>query len=236
MTTWLTTVAVMAAIALVAAGLAPTPRPRVPGSAAAPAHPIDAATRWARVPRQAPSLRWRRRRPVGPVAVAEWCDGIARSIRAGDTARSAIAMLPDDRDVARATSSFRSRLERGAALADAAVDLDGIAEEPHLAMAVSVIGATSRLGEVRADPYDRVAAALRMRDADRQERAVHSAQAAMSARVLTALPVAMLALLVATDGGVRSALAEPLGATLVAIGALFNAAGWLWMRKIVRSS
>ncbi len=168
--------------------------------------------------------------------MAEWCDDLARSIRAGETIRTALASVPADDGVAAATVALRTRLARGVPVAESTERLDGIAREPHLAMATSVIAATSQLGEIRAEPFDRVAAVLRLREADRQERAVHSAQAAMSARVLTALPVAMLLLLVVADADVRAALARPFGIGLVLLGAAFNTAGWLWMRRIVRTS
>ena len=247
LTTWLTVGAAVAVVALVAAGMAPRPRSRRPSPPAREARAPAAGEHAPSERHRLPTVRWvtppaetwrrmrRRRRALGPVAVAEWCDDIARSIRAGDTLRAAVSATPDHAGVAAATAPFRARLARGEVVADSAERVEQTGHQPHLAMATSVIAASSRLGEVRAEPFDRVAAVLRLRDADQQERAVHSAQAAMSARVLTALPVAMLALLLVTDSDVRTALTQPVGATLVALGTGFNTAGLLWMRRIVRA-
>ena len=62
---------------------------------------------------------------------------------------------------------------------------------------------------------------------------MQSAQARLSAVVLTWLPVAVLALLVLTSGGVRHVVSSPVGIVLLGSGSLLNLAGWWWMRRIV---
>jgi tight adherence protein B len=81
-------------------------------------------------------------------------------------------------------------------------------------------------------PLERFAATMRQHVSDDLERAAQSAQAKMSARVLTAVPVVMLAVLVATDADVRNVLAEARGGGVVAAGLMLNAAGAWWMRRI----
>ena len=79
--------------------------------------------------------------------------------------------------------------------------------------------ACADLGGPAAQPLDRTAATLRARAADLAERQVHSAQARLSAMVLTLLPVAALALLLATSTATRTAVLGPSGALCLGAGA-----------------
>ncbi len=106
-------------------------------------------------------------------------------------------------------------------------------EGPHLELALSVIATSARLGGSPAAAIDRTASTLRRRAADVDERDAHSAQARLSAHVLTVVPVAMLALLVVTDDDVRVASTSPVGATCIVVGLSLNAIGSLWMRHII---
>ena len=74
---------------------------------------------------------------------------------------------------------------------------------------------------------------LRQRAADLDERSAQAAQARLSTHVMTAVPLLMLAALVATDGDVRSVVTSPTGAACIAAGLTLNAAGWWWMNRIV---
>ena len=96
-----------------------------------------------------------------------------------------------------------------------------------------MIAVSATLGGASAAPLDRAAAALRLRAVDDEERRSHSAQARLSAHVLTVIPVGMLALLVTTDPDVRAVVVEPVGAACVATGLLLNATGWVWMRHTI---
>ena len=63
---------------------------------------------------------------------------------------------------------------------------------------------------------------------------MRSAQARMSARVLSALPVAFGLWCLTTDRRVaRFTLGSPAGWACIAAGAASNVAGWWWMRRIV---
>jgi tight adherence protein B len=80
------------------------------------------------------------------------------------------------------------------------------------------------------------AALLRERAAVRAEAATHAAQARLSARVLTAVP-----LLFATWGAVsstsfRQSLLSPFGVVAASLGLGLNAVGWWWMHRIVRAA
>lgn len=164
-------------------------------------------------------------------AVAAWCDDIARRVRSGSTLRDAVATLPADPTTERATAPLRLAIERGASVADAIARLD--AGGAHLRLALGVIATASRIGGPAAASIDRAAMLLRQRAADLDERATQAAQARLSSHVMTAVPLLMLAALVATDDDVRSVMTSPIGTVCVVAGLALNAAGWWWMRRIV---
>lgn len=189
------------------------------------------ATRW---------RRWRVGTDVGPDQVAVWCDGLARSLRGGNTLRhSLLRGIPANPALRDATHPLRQALERGRSVTDAIVDLldqqrpTAGRTNPHLRLVGSVLAGSADIGGSAAAPLDRVAAALRLRVVDGQERAAHSAQARLSAHVLTLVPVGVLALLVSTDAHVRSVVVRPVGAALLAAGMVLNLSGWWWMRYII---
>ena len=177
---------------------------------------------------------------LSPGAVAEWCDALARSLRAGTTLRSAlISIEPTDPVLADRSQAVRQALGRGATVSTAVIGLQaGTTSRPrrqssHLALAAAVLATSGSIGGPTAASLDRLAGALRLRVADRQERAAHSAQARLSAHVLTFVPLGLLALLAATDSDVRAVLSKPAGFALVSIGLALNLSGWWWMRYIV---
>ena len=106
-------------------------------------------------------------------------------------------------------------------------------QSPHLALAAAVLATSGSIGGPAAASLDRLAGALRLRVADGPERTAHSAQARLSAHVLTFIPLSLLALLAATDSDVRAVLSQSSGLTLVSVGLALNLAGWWWMRCIV---
>ena len=125
-------------------------------------------------------------------------------------------------------------LTRGRRLADAVAETAGD-DDPASATGLvgPVLAACAELGGPAAIPLERVAATLHARSAERAERRVNSAQARLSARVLSAVPLGVLALLAVAEPAVRSALVAPVGVACVVVGGLFNLAGWCWMRHLV---
>jgi tight adherence protein B len=102
-----------------------------------------------------------------------------------------------------------------------------------LGVVVPVLRACTELGGPAAPPLERAAATLHGRaDAD-AERWAHSAQARLSAAVLTVLPVGVLALLAAGEPSIRASLMTPPGMICVVAGGLLNASGWCWMRRVI---
>ena len=123
----------------------------------------------------------------------------------------------------------------GAADLAAVTDCVNAAFTPAL-IVLTVIAAASEVGGSAAAAIDRVAATLRQRAADQAERRVQAAQARLSAHVMTAVPLSMLGLLLATDDDVRVVIITPVGATCLVAGLTLNTGGWLWMRHIVEVS
>jgi Flp pilus assembly protein TadB len=185
-------------------------------------------------------LRMARSAPIPAAQVAAWCDAISRRLRAGETLRTAFeAERPDDRGLLARTEPLRRSLRHGATVADAvaATMPDSgsarVSHDPHLELLCSVVAATADFGGSAAAPIDRVGATLRLRNADGQEREAQSAQARLSAHVLTVVPLAVLALLASTDADVRQFSTGGLGLTVIASGLALNLTGWWWMKRIV---
>ncbi len=101
------------------------------------------------------------------------------------------------------------------------------------AVVVQVLGAAAELGGPVAATLDAGASLLRERVAAREEALAHSAQARLSARVLTAVPVAFAAWSAVGSGSFRAAVLTPAGTAAVALGGALNLAGWWWMRRVV---
>lgn len=210
--------------------------------------------------RRSPRSKWlsarptRRRTPrsVQPAMLAAWSDDLARTLRHGATLHAALVQtLPTDPVIERRSRSLRHWLDRGATVADACdewfIDLVGDTERRAsqrvrrsdrselLATMAAVLAAVATLGGTAAGPLDRFAVAMRQRASDDLERAAQSAQAKMSARVLTCVPLAVLVLLVLTDADVRGVITSATGGFVVALGLLLNTTGAIWMQRIARS-
>lgn len=186
---------------------------------------------WARLPRRRPHLQ--------PAAVAAWCDDLSRELRHGSTLRSAIeTTIPADAVVADHTETVRHLLSRGDTVSTACDEwsrkLDGESAVgiDVLGTLATVLSATASLGGNNAEPIDRFGITMRQRTSDDLERAANSAQARMSARVLTVVPLALLAVLFATDPGVRGAVTSSRGLMVVGVGLALNGVGAWWMRRI----
>jgi tight adherence protein B len=184
--------------------------------------------------RRGPVIRWRpATADPRPDEVADWCELVARALRSGSSLSAAIAAgAGADSTMAPLAASVMRQTGRGEPLV---VALDAVGVDPSSAagLAVVVLRSCACFGGPAAAPLERAAATLRARDAVLAEQRAHSAQARLSARVLTLIPIALLALLATTDGKVRTAIVTPAGATVVMLGAALNAVGSLWMRRII---
>ena len=84
------------------------------------------------------------------------------------------------------------------------------------------------------ESLDRAAATLRDREAVGNERVAQSAQARLSARVLTILPIAFGGWTLLTTPTVQHFFLTPIGVACLLLGLGLNAGGWLLMRRVSR--
>jgi len=167
------------------------------------------------------------------VTAAAFCEAAARSLRAGSTLTAALTEAAGEQHgFGGAVAPVLDAVTRGRALADvlAEVDVDPATAE---GLVLGVLHSCASLGGPAAAPLERVAMTLRTRAAIAEEHAAHSAQARLSAKVLTLVPVALLVLLAVTEANVRGALATGPGFAVVVAGAALNVAGWRWMQHVI---
>jgi tight adherence protein B len=181
-----------------------------------------------------PAIRWwPAKGDPRPDEVADWCELVARALRSGSSLSAAIAAgAAADSAMAPIVGTVLRQVGRGESLAGA-LDTAGVDSSSAAGLTVTVLRSCARFGGPAAAPLERAAATLRAREAVLAEQRAHSAQARLSARVLTLIPIALLALLATTDGTVRTAVVTPVGAAVVMLGAVLNGLGSLWMRRII---
>ena len=158
--------------------------------------------------------------------VADWAallDVVGAEVRAGSSL-----------DCAWEVAWQRHRLEGRALRSGMSVrDLSPYGCTPDEAIVVHVITAAASLGGSIAPTIDAAAALLREREAARADARAHSAQARLSAQVLTAVPVVFAGWNFASSASVRAAGTGRGGLTALTAGVVCNLVGWRWMRRIV---
>ncbi len=163
-------------------------------------------------------LVWLRRRAPSTTA-GEWAtflDTTSTEVRSGS---SLIAALAHSRS-------------RHPAMAARVFSFDGNTD-PDLAVVAQSVTAALELGGAVAATLHHGAALLREREAQRAEAMAYSAQARLSAKVLTGVPLAFTAWSAATSPTFRQAITSPTGLTAAVVGLACNTVGWWWMRRIV---
>lgn len=213
-----------AAILFAGAALRPRPVPRRLDAASVDHEQRSPADGWRS------AVTRRKRRTITPFEVATWCEALSRAVRGGATLTTAIRTTSPPPSLGAEVDRIVLALDRGATIADA---LAVRSSSVHVDVAIVVIRACAVHGGSAAEPLDRAAATLRARATDDADRHTHSAQARLSAMVMTTLPVAMLALLVMTSASTRAAVASTPGLVAVIVGAALNIVGWRWMRRLV---
>lgn len=170
-------------------------------------------------------------------AGVEVLEHAARDLRAGRSLSTALAEALDPHPLV--LVDVRDGLRRGAgahAAIDAAVRAGraATADERLLLQAVSICRDAGRSAP---DVLERAADVLRERQAWRRERHSQAAQARLSARVLTGLPVVFALWSALTDEGVRAAYrTSPLPTVCAAVGGVLNVVGWWWMQRLTGRS
>lgn len=187
-----------------------------------------------RRPRQSPLAHpFRPRRTAGASTpdVIELLDALASDVRSGTTLRAALEWAAGRSDSQPSRAAVAAILRSSAEGPPA-----GSPGSPALAIAAQAIGAALTLGGSQARTLDTAASLLRERHSIDLERHAQSSQARLSAKVMTVIPIVFTSWVLLTNDAARRAASSPLGATSLAAGACLNAAGWLWMRRIVQAS
>lgn len=178
--------------------------------------------------RRSPASPRHRRASNRPAhTAAEWAtllDAVSTHLRSGSSLLDAWSSAIDERRVC--GDAVQSDRTLAATVATPTSDADE-------AVVLQAMGAAMMLGGPMAATVDAAAAMLREREAIRAEAAAHSAQARLSARVLTAVPLLFAAWSTASSSSFRHSITTPLGATFVVVGGLLNLGGWRWMQRIV---
>jgi tight adherence protein B len=214
----------VAAVIVAAIGVAPAMASpaRLPGTSAT-------AARWLRC------ARWpvaRMRRPVAPdeVTVAAWCDRVAGEVRAGSSLSHAVVAASQEPGAP--FEHVAHAIRRGRPLAAVFRD-DRTDPTTPVGLAAPVMAMCAEVGGPAALALERLAATLLARAAERDERRTASAQARLSARVLTLLPLCVVTLLVLVEPSIRAAIATPAGAACVLVGATLDLVGAWWMSRMI---
>ncbi len=158
---------------------------------------------------------------------------MAVEVRTGSSCRTALTMAFRSVDGTPAwVRAVVTACDDGAALVDALRAVRTVGGDEAL-LRQALVGAAS-MGAGSGAALDRAAAVLRDRAAMSEERRAWGAQARLSARVLTIVPVAFGGwMLVSNDSTRTAALGSPIGLAALAAGAALNATGWWWMRRII---
>ena len=115
----------------------------------------------------------------------------------------------------------------------ASIDTGHAATTADEAVVVQALRAAHTLGGPTAATLDAASALLRERAVIRGEAAAFSAQARLSARVLTGVPLVFAAWSALSSRTFRTAIVSPLGIASAVAGGACNLLGWWWMRRIV---
>jgi len=201
------------------------------------------------------AVRLRLRRPVASQpdheteAIAA-LDRIAREMRSGSSLPAALAdalgahptVLADVRCAlgggeATSTALHEAVAARCFAAADAGSGsgAGSGAGSPVDTLALQALRACHRAGGSGVEAIERASSVLRERRAWQAERWAQGAQARLSARLLTLLPVAFALWGAVTSDRVRQAYSgSPVPGVCTTIGIVLNLIGWRWMNRLVR--
>lgn len=162
-------------------------------------------------------------------------DAVARDVRSGASLTAAVESALASPARPRSLDPAHDALRRGAAVSDALRSCEASSVgDPDLSAVAQVLTTCADVGGPSAEPIDRTATVLRERAAARADRRAHAAQALLSARVLTVVPIAFASWSASRDGRLREVYAHSRPAQLgVAGGLVLCVAGWHWMRRLV---
>ena len=161
---------------------------------------------------------------------------LGRAIRAGHPLSAGIRMVADE-SADPVASEFNQVFEEnrfGLPFEDALmglVDRNDLVDARIFATAVLV---QREVGGNLAEILDKIAATVRSRFAVQRQLRVYTAQGRLSGYVLGALPIVLTIVVFSIDPDYASMLwTEPVGRLMIAVAAVMQVIGYLWIRKIV---
>ena len=170
-----------------------------------------------------------------PPAITDFLDAIARDVRSGFSLASSFVQCSDQqRDDNHWSQPVAQQCLRGVVLADALVECALPTWTPEIRFASRTLAVASAGGAGVAPALEHSASVLREQQGLMLDRDVQAAQAQLSTKVLTWLPIAVFAWIAITDPIARSfLLSTPVGMCCVATGITLNVAGRKWMSRVV---
>ena len=170
-----------------------------------------------------------------PPAITDFLDAIARDVRSGFSLASSFVQCSDQqRDDNHWSQPVAQQCLRGVVLADALVECALPTWTPEIRFASRTLAVASAGGAGVAPALEHSASVLREQQGLMLDRDVQAAQAQLSTKVLTWLPIAVFAWIAITDPIARMfLLSTPAGMCCVATGITLNVSGRKWMSRVV---
>ena len=168
-------------------------------------------------------------------AITDFLDAIARDVRSGFSLASSFVQCSDQQsDDNHWSQPVAQQCLRGVVLADALVECALPTWTPEIRFASRTLAVASAGGAGVAPALEHSASVLREQLALMLDRDVQAAQAQLSTKVLTWLPIAVFAWIAITDPIARMfLLTTPVGMCCVATGITLNISGRKWMSHVV---
>ena len=173
--------------------------------------------------------------PSTPPSITDFLDAIARDVRSGFSLAASFVQCSDRQTENDSWSQpVARRLLHGITLSDALLECALPTWTPEIRFASRTLALASAGGSGVAHALEHSASILREQRGLALDRDVQSAQAQLSTKVLTWLPIAVFAWICATDPIARLfLLSTPAGIGCVATGITLNVSGRKWMTRVV---
>ena len=173
--------------------------------------------------------------PRTPLAITDFLDAIARDVRSGFSLASSFVQCSDQQsDETHWSQPVAQQCLRGVVLADALIECALPTWTPEIRFASRTLAVASAGGAGVAPALEHSASVLREQQSLMLDRDVQAAQAQLSTKVLTWLPIAVFAWIAITDPIAQMfLLSSPVGMCCVATGITLNVSGRKWMSHVV---
>ncbi len=170
-----------------------------------------------------------------PLTITDFLDAIARDVRSGFSLASSFVQCSDQQsDDNHWSQPVAQQCLRGVMLADALVECALPTWTPEIRFASRTLAVASAGGAGVAPALEHSASVLREQQGLMLDRDVQAAQAQLSTKVLTWLPIVVFAWIAITDPIARMfLLSTPVGMCCVATGITLNVSGRKWMSHVV---